>query len=166
MKKLISRTLYLLSVQLSIFTITASILKCQPIASLEKMVAASDRIVVGNVINTESKWDESRTTIWTYVTVRCQQFLKGPDLQNEITIRVMGGKIGQLGLDVSHTPTFQNGERVLVFLQENEKGVFDVVNWREGKYTIKDDKLEKMGRDEPLSFIEKVKAVVKQDVIK
>lgn len=139
-------------------------LVAQELLSLKQLVALSNRIVIGKVVGIEAQWDEARTRIWTYVRLRSEKFLKAPSFQSEVTIRVMGGELNGLGLAVSHAPTFQEGERVLVFLQENDRGVFDVVGWVQGKYTFKNDRLERMGGEEPLTFVDQVKNVVNSEI--
>jgi hypothetical protein len=164
MRTLVSRglNLFFLGLGVLFINLTGLNVKAQSLVPLEKMVEASDRIVVGKVLGLESKWDKNGTLIWTYVTLSCQQIIKGPVSENQITIRVMGGKVGEVGVHVSHVPIFRKGETALVFLQENEKGLFDVLNWREGKYTFAQDGLERMGRREPFSLLNSIKKMVSQ----
>ncbi len=130
-----------------------------PEIPLEDMVRGAHRIVIGEVTSVEARWDLGGRFIWTFVTLETQQVLKGQATGSELTIRVMGGKIGETALAVSETPTFSKGEKVLVFLHENTTGLFDVFNWQHGKFSFVGDKLVRMGKEEPLSLIQTIKGI-------
>jgi hypothetical protein len=83
-----------------------------------------------------------------------EQTIKG-ETGGEVVIRVVGGEVGGLVLMVTDTPSFQSGERVVVFLDKGE-GIFTVVGGFQGKLTI--DKNNRVSGDKPLTeFIDQIK---------
>jgi hypothetical protein len=99
--------------------------------TLEQLVTRADRIVRGSVVGLESQWDEDHALIYTSVTVSVRDCLRGERPSEEVTIKVPGGVVGELGLTVSHAPTFMMDEDVILFLQGQE-----IVGWSHGKLTI------------------------------
>jgi hypothetical protein len=133
---------------------------------LDKLVGMSDVIVTGNVTNLVSQWDKSRGTIWTYVTIRCGEFLKGFQFTPEITIQVAGGEVDKIRMEASGAPTFQVGERVLVFLKNHAPEPYGVVGWAEGKYTFSSGRLMSRGVEFPISLIQQVKEIAQQQEVR
>jgi len=95
------------------------------------------QIVRGEVISQKSDWDQGEQVIYTDVTVRVDESLKG-SLQagQTITIRVEGGVVGEMGLRVEHQPRFHDDEKVLLFLREAPEGGYQVQSVEQGKYTV------------------------------
>lgn len=106
---------------------------------LSEFTAEADLIVVGEVKKIESRWNPGET-IFTYVTIATEQFLKG-SAGKEVTLRFPGGEVGGIGLKVSDTPNFKLGEKVKVFLKG--KDIYDIVGLSQGKYTILDEEVFK-----------------------
>jgi hypothetical protein len=55
--------------------------------------------------------------IYTYITYRPIEILKGDPINLPYTIRMMGGKVGNERLIVSDIPQFEIGEKYLLFLK-------------------------------------------------
>lgn len=83
--------------------------------SLERLVARSDSIVAGEVLDMRSAWTADRREIFTTVTLRPDRRFKG-DARSLLRFRIPGGTVGDTRLEVTHSPAFAVGERVLVFL--------------------------------------------------
>jgi hypothetical protein len=102
--------------------------------SLEQLIAQADIIVQGIVVYQESAWNDQHTAIYTDVTLAVEGAVKGlPGL--EVTFRVAGGIVGDIGMRTSNDPVFQVGEQVLVFL-DTKGAMASVVGLRQGKYTV------------------------------
>lgn len=104
-------------------------------------INASDLIVIGNVKEVKCEWDDNRENIWTYITVECNQTLKGNNKSNNITIRSLGGTIGELSQEISGAPKFEVGEILLSFLSKdkNNNKFYYCIGGELGKYRYKDD---------------------------
>ena len=83
--------------------------------SVEELVRKADTIVLGTVIQQESAWDAQHTAIYTEVTLAVERVLVGTPGQ-VVTLQVAGGSVGGMGMRTSNDAVFEEGERVIVFL--------------------------------------------------
>lgn len=83
-------------------------------ASLEKLVRDSHLIVMGKVLSSKSVWEGNN--IYTHITVRINGRLKGNYSAHEVTVKQLGGKVGEVGEIVDGSPTFRPGEEVILLL--------------------------------------------------
>lgn len=131
--------------------------------SIEELTSEADSILIGKVENIESRWNEERTLIYTYVTISVKQHtrtLSGMAEAKEVIVRVRGGEVRNIGLRVSDTPEFREGEEVFLFLKRVKLSLFSVTGLFQGKYTIEDGiaKNRMLGVEIPLdTFISRIK---------
>lgn len=131
--------------------------------SLEELTSQADSILIGKVEKIESRWNEEKTLIYTYVTISVKEHTKalsGMAEVKEVIVRVRGGEVGDIGLRVSDTPQFREGEEVLLFLKRENMPLFSVTGLFQGKYSIEDGiaKNRMLGVEIPLnSFISQIK---------
>jgi hypothetical protein len=98
-------------------------------------------IVTGKVVDQKSEWSSDKSKIYTNVTIRVDEFLKGSNNQNRIVIKNLGGEVGNVGETYSHVPTFQDDEEVLLFVKKSTKDEsLRVFEGDEGKLTLYKDK--------------------------
>jgi hypothetical protein len=92
-------------------------------AVIEKDVAAltaqSQQIVIGDVREVTSFWDDQHARIKSHIVVQVQQYLVGTGSGTEV-LEMSGGTVGDLTLLVSVLPVFQVGDHVLLFLGSSE----------------------------------------------
>ena len=105
---------------------------------LPALVQESDSIVQGQVERMDALWDAQRKTIFTYISVKVHEPLKG-EPGRTILIRQIGGKVGTMNLSISGMPVFRNGEEVILFLKRNPEASYHVVGLSQGKYDIGSD---------------------------
>ena len=117
----------------------ASLKSQQKIASTDELVKQSEVVAVGTVANLSSEWNESHTMIRTRVTLAVDQYVKGSNSGNTITLMIPGGEIDGVGELYSHMPKFIRQEQVVVFAQKNSEGTYRVAGGREGKFTVQKD---------------------------
>lgn len=85
---------------------------------LSDIVAQSDLIVRGQVVGLESNWTPDRSTIQTDVTLQVLEVVVSRlEVQEEITFRVQGGRIGDEEVRTSVDPVFEEGDEGIYFLQ-------------------------------------------------
>lgn len=140
----------------------------------------SDMVVIGTVKEIlPSKWNSAdgkrpnntdsfnlESLIYTDITINVDKFFKSSSSSREVTVRVYGGTVGNDTLVVDFEPTFQPGEKVLLYLMKDAtKGTsnigpehFKVTGLMQGKFTLTDDgkavRFDKtIGQDELLSKI-------------
>lgn len=100
--------------------------------SLERISRESHTIVYGTVLSSYSQWEEKN--IFTYTTVRVKESLKGNN-SSTITVKQLGGTVGEIGQEVSGSPRLVLGEDVVLFLTQ-WKGAFWIHSIVLGKFSI------------------------------
>jgi hypothetical protein len=112
--------------------------------SLRDLVTGADWIVVGKVETMESRWNDARDYIYTYVTLSVSDYWKNPLSQPMLTIQIPGGTVEDISQRVTDTPDFRVGETVILFLfnQDGERWVY---GWEKGKFTIENGQVLESG---------------------
>lgn len=98
--------------------------------NLQKLVSMSDSIVVGNVTEVfQSKWNtpdgnkpmnnSTSNIIYTDVNIKVFEYLKDPLDATSITVRVLGGIVGQDSINIEDQPSYSPGETVVLFLKND-----------------------------------------------
>jgi len=118
--------------------------------SLRELTLGADRIAIGTVSATASRW-EADGLIHTYVTIHPEQHLKGDPVAHVLTVKVAGGTVGAIGVRVSDAPQFLPGERVLLFLETEGSGIYRCRGGFQGKQTIRRGMV--VERETPLSSV-------------
>lgn len=125
--------------------------------TLEQLVMGADCIVVGTVTDMINHPDAQHGSINTLVTLSAEDWIKGSS-EGQIVITVPSGEMDGGWLWVEDAPSFQSGERAVVFLEESE-GVFSVVGGFQGKFSIDENNM--VGGNIPLSeFIDQIREIV------
>jgi hypothetical protein len=106
-----------------------------PKLSLSKLLDASSAVVQGRVIRHWSAWDGDHQFIWTHYELRANEVLVGRNRQT-FTISEPGGVVGEIGLQVSNSVPFTDGEEVLVFLHGMPNGMIRVTGGSQGKFRV------------------------------
>ena len=108
-----------------------------------ELLKESDAVVIGFVRSLQSFKGKSeirpgKEDIFTNVSLEIKEYLYNPKnlSDSKIMVRVLGGTVGDTTMNVSESPIFTKGERVIVFLKQNPDRTFSVVGWVQGKYTI------------------------------
>lgn len=103
--------------------------------SLDRMTNESHTIVYGTVLSSYSQWEER--AIYTYTTIRVRESLKG-DKSATVTVKQMGGQVGDIGQEVNGTPKLRPNEDVVLFLTE-WKGNYWIHSIALGKFSVIDE---------------------------
>lgn len=74
--------------------------------------------------------------IWTLSSFEVEEVWRG-DVTQEITVRLLGGRMDEITSHVSGVPRFQPGEEVVLFLEPTKRGDFSVVSWQQGTFRIR-----------------------------
>lgn len=81
---------------------------------VEDLTARAQTIVEGRVVELESRW--AGTVIITEVVVAVGRCHKGDCDQDNVIVHVVGGEVGEFGLQVEGMAQFERGEAVMLFL--------------------------------------------------
>ncbi len=111
-----------------------------PLWSDGELVRYSRVVLTGEVTRVTSRWDDAVDGIYTYVTVRVEEVLKGNVPRRRITLKQLGGHARGQTLRVAGQPTFNVGERVLLFLElrPRDNTLYTTAHWQ-GKWRIERD---------------------------
>jgi hypothetical protein len=115
--------------------------------TVSDLAKKSESIVLAKVEDETARMDGASKEIYTYVTLRVIEGVKGSKRNDNaknpkggdefITIRQLGGTYGKYISVVPGTPTFRKGEEVVVFLsQKDREGYPWVMGLQQGKYTV------------------------------
>lgn len=102
-------------------------------ASVEDLARTSDVVVRGSIARRSARRVGPR--IYTEVTLRAAAVWRG-SAPAEVTVRVPGGEVGNLGQRVDGAPVFAEGEEVVLFLSGDRRGAFQVNGLAQGKFRV------------------------------
>ena len=100
----------------------------------EEKVSRADSVVLGEVVRSSSRFDDSGKWIVTDTTLRVERALKGT-AASEIVITVPGGSVGGVHQQTVGVPRFDEGSEKVVFLKQNDSGA-TVVGMSQGTYDV------------------------------
>lgn len=111
-----------------------------PVMTFEQVVTQAQLIFVGTVVRTESEW---RTTpegraIVTVVTFRVERLHKGAS-QGEISLEFLGGRVGDVSLEVSGVPRFNVGQEDVICAVTAGPQVSPIAGFNQGRFRINRD---------------------------
>ena len=97
-------------------------------------------VATAHVVTVGVGRDSETTAIYTYVTLEITELLKGTLEDRSITLKQLGGVLGDDALVVLDQATFSGGEDVLVFLEirPRDKSLYTAALWQ-GKWTLDRD---------------------------
>lgn len=99
--------------------------------NLQKLVSMSDSIVIGKVTEVfQSEWNTpdgkkpvnnpASNIIYTDVNIKVLEYIMNPLDSTAITVRMLGGIVGQDSLIIEDQPSYSTGETVLLFLKNDD----------------------------------------------
>jgi len=122
---------------LLVFSLTESKAQVKKM-SAKDLTEASTTVLYGNCKKIKCEWNESRSAIFTYITIAPEGYIKG-SLGSEVIVAVPGGRVDDILYEVSETPVFMEGEDAVVFIWTNPKGKNLVTGGYQGKMKIEKD---------------------------
>ncbi len=103
--------------------------------SLRQLFREADRVVVGEVTGKRSFWNDAHDTIYTEYTVAVERTEKGTQVDT-VTVRLMGGTVGETSLTIAGNAVLAKGERVLLVLRD-QGGYHTLVGMSQGKWHVR-----------------------------
>ena len=106
----------------------------------DDLLRSSDVVATAHVVGVDVGRDQETTAIYTYVTLEITELLKGTVEDRRITLKQLGGVLGDDALVVFDQATFSDGEDVLVFLESRPRdmSLYTASLWQ-GKWTLDRD---------------------------
>src|SRR5215831_19150048 len=106
------------------------------IPSDDQMVISSRAIIRGRVISQSCGFDSRHNIVYTYVTLRIREVLKGEIGSPEIVLKEPGGQVANRGSILFGSPRFASGEEVILYLDTWPDGSLRVHDMFLGKFTV------------------------------
>jgi len=123
---------------------------------LKELTANADAIVIGTIVESSSQWNDEHTRITTSLSLAAEENLKGAAGQDKVVFTVPGGEAGGIREWVSDTPSFNKGEKVVLFLKKHTKEEkLGVLGGFQGKLPVKSGKVGNLPLGEFKSQISK-----------
>lgn len=160
--------------------------------SLEKLVTSNSAVVVGEVVDVESRWNDEGTFILTEVRFEPIEVLAGNLIEQQLTITLPGGTVGDETLWVVGAAELARGRSYVLFLsrvdlpgaenavtvRDHFQGAFDLRKTPDGVRAVsqavrhglepdKDGRIEPPGGLEGLpleAMIDSVRAIARREV--
>jgi hypothetical protein len=100
-----------------------------------ELVAASDAVIQGEVLEVHSFWTKGGTAVVTEARILVEEVVAG-QAPSEVVVRTFGGQVGDYRLEAHGFPTFQEGQRLLLFLHTAKDATLQVTGYRLGEYRV------------------------------
>ncbi len=110
----------------------------------DDMLIGARAVVRGKVLSLSTGIDE-QNRIYTYITLKVQEVIKGQITENKIVIKEEGGAYGDRGSIIFGAPQFALGEKVILYLDTRADGSLRVHQMFFGKFSIVKD--EQTGKE-------------------
>lgn len=114
----------------------------------------ADVVVIGQVMELKSYWDNEETVIFTRARLKLDKMISGSLPVPEVIVEYPGGTVGEMTMGCSDQPSFQVGERVLVFLKAqpsfneerfSSQECYQVIGAAQGVYHIDNHHIARKG---------------------
>lgn len=103
------------------------------------LIRASELVVEGEVLQVHSFWEPSGRIIVTEAIVRVRDAVVG-DAPTAVVVRTFGGTVEGFTVEAHGFPTFQRGERLLLFLEPERDGAARIAGYQQGQFRIVEEK--------------------------
>lgn len=106
--------------------------------TLAELTEQASVIAVATVTNAQSRWNDEGNLIVTDVSLRVEEALAGCTEGETLVLETAGGRVDRFAQVVGGVPSFEVGERVVVFLDRpaSDSGALRLVGLGQGKYTL------------------------------
>jgi hypothetical protein len=104
-----------------------------------ELIAESEAVIQGQVLKVHSFWDPSGRIVLSEALVRVEDWIVG-DSATVVRVQTVGGNVGGFVVEAHGFPEFKAGERLILFLSQENDGVNKVTGYQFGQYRVKRDK--------------------------
>ena len=108
-------------------------------SSDDDLIVGARAIVIGRVLSLSCRRDPEEDRIFTYITIRVQETLKGDLGSRKIVLKEEGGEVEGHGSLIFGAPRLSPGERVFLYLDTWPDGSLRVHQMSFGKLTVVED---------------------------
>ncbi len=95
-------------------------------------------VFAGTVVNSEARWNESKSRIHTYITFAVDDLIKGKLESRDLELRFSGGQVGEIREEVQAMVYPQLGETGIYFVERLDRPLINpLVGWTQGHFKQK-----------------------------
>jgi hypothetical protein len=102
----------------------------------EELAGQATAVARVRCLGTESRWENG--DIWTETRFEVVEQNKG-SLPGLVTVRMLGGHVGNLHSRIEDVPSFRAGEEAYLFLWSRDGEPYRVLGWAQGTFRIARD---------------------------
>jgi len=102
--------------------------------TLERLTHSAQAIARAQCLENSTAWDAGE--IWTSTSFKVKEVWKG-SLSERFSVRLLGGRVGNITSTVTGIPRFRPGEEVVIFLETTPRGDLSVVSWQQGSFRVR-----------------------------
>jgi hypothetical protein len=95
----------------------------------------STHVVTGRVLSSAPQWTADGAAVVTLHQIAVAAAWKG-EAGDTLAVRTPGGRMGDYVMIMPGAPELQDGDTVLLFLERNDAGSFDVVSLAQGSFRV------------------------------
>ncbi len=108
--------------------------------SFDELVSRAEMIFQGQVTDVRSEWtgEGAQRHIMSYVTLKVEDSFKG-NPGSTVTLRMLGGTVGEETMEVTDAPKFKVGDRDILFVENNGTQFVPLVGIMHGRFRVKKD---------------------------
>lgn len=110
--------------------------------TFDELVDEAQLIFQGTVTDVQCQWtgEGSQRRIVSFVTFQVEEAIKG-EPGATYTMRMLGGAIDGESMGIADAPTFQKGDRDILFVENNGRQFIPLVGIMYGRFRIQADKM-------------------------
>ena len=110
---------------------------------IEDMPAMADFVIMGTVIDSNSRWDQRGVMINTDYTIQVEENILG-DSPPVVVMSFAGGTVGEKTIIVTDTPVLEIGQKYILFSYQRGKYSVPVVGHEQGVFRVVHDSVRRM----------------------
>ncbi len=108
---------------------------------MDDMLKTAELIFEGQVIKSEARWLENRSTIKTFVVFEISDVISGEYSERQLTLSFEGGTVDQDSVTISGTNIPNLGEKGIYFIEKLDRSFINpIVGWSQGHFLLSKNK--------------------------
>lgn len=110
--------------------------------TFDDLVQKSELVFEGRVVASDSRWNDTRTEIYTEVTFEISEIIKGGITGDSIVLSFAGGEVGRDNFAVQALIFPKIGETGIYFVERTDIDMMNpLLGWSQGHFVIENDQL-------------------------
>lgn len=104
---------------------------------MDYVLGKSELVFEGEVISKRAQWTKDKSTIFSHVTFRVDDVIKGSVKGKQLTLKFAGGVVANEGVSISSMVYPDIGERGIYFVEKVDSDLVNpLVGWSQGHFLV------------------------------